>query len=459
MSGASPRPVGTSRGRLRLRVTAAAALASLTVVGFLGVATYLLAEHYLLRQREDSLLRQAYVDARIVRDEMQRSQEITAALASLDLSSRARVVARVGGRWYGTAVSADAASLPDRVRADVGRGAVVHQRARVEGRPVLVVGIPLDATGVDYYEIFSLEELARTLDTLRTALVVSGLAATVLGGILGWWTSRRVLRPVGDVAAAAERVARGDFDTRLVPGRDPDLGSLAASFNHMVDALEQRIERETRFVADASHELRSPLTTLSTATGLLATRRAELSPRGAKALDLVEAEVVRLRRLVEDLLELGRLDAGETTVPGQRTDVGAVVRDLPLTGADSAVSTPARPAFASIDPRRLERIVTNLVANADLHGRGLDRLVVRRGDSTVRIEVEDLGPGVDPGDRTAIFERFNRGATAGRRASTPGTGLGLSLVAEQVRLHGGRVWVEDRDVCGARFVVELPETP
>lgn len=451
---------------LRVRVTAAFALGSLTIVGILGLGTYAFAEHYLVRQREGSLLRQAYVDARVLRDEVQRRRGITAALGALDLGPRSAVVVSTGGRWYGTTVSGGRESVPAEVRDAVGSGAAARQRVEVDGRPVFVVGLSLPSIDAEYYELFELTELERTLAILRTALIGSGVLAIVLGGLLGWWVSRRVLRPVADVAAAAERVAGGDFRTRIETIDDPDLDSLATSFNHMVDAVERRIERETRFVADVSHELRSPLTTLSTATELMSARRAELPPRAAQALDLLEGEVGRLCRLVDDLLELSRSDAGVADFRPQPVDVAELVRRcVPAAPTDPEglgreagpqVVVPEGPALATLDKRRLERVLANLVANAESHGAGLRRVTVAHVDGEVRIAVDDAGPGVDPTDRDAVFRRFYRGAASGRRASEGGSGLGLALVAEHVRLHGGRVWVEDAPDGGARFVVVLP---
>lgn len=455
------RPHRSHRPRsLRVRFTAAFALVSLAIVGFLGVATYVFAEHYLVRQREDSLLRQAFVDARVLRDEVQRRQSVNAALDALDLTTRSNVVLEIDGRWYGSAVSAGPPAVPGGVRAVVARGEPARQRVELDGRPVLVVGLPLPSVATQYYEIFELDELEQTLDVLRTALVGSGILAVVFGGLLGWWLSRRALRPVADVALAAERVAGGDLATRITAEDDPDLRSLADSFNRMVDAVQRRIERETRFVADVSHELRSPLTTLSTATELMAARRDELSPRAAQALDLLETEVQRLCRLVEDLLELGRADAGVAELQLEPVDVGELVRrvlhspDVARNGTE--LITPAEPALARVDKRRLERVLVNLFANAESHGGGLERVTIASEGATVRIEVEDAGPGVDAKDREAVFRRFFRGAAAGRRASTPGAGLGLALVAEHVQLHGGTVRIEEREGPGARFVVELP---
>lgn len=455
--------------RLRFRVTVAFAVTTLTIVGVLGVATYMFAEHYLLRQREDSLLRRSFVDARLLRDELERGREISEALEMLDLGRSSVVVVSIDGRAYGTAVTPRRRAVPASLRRLVAEGDVGHLRMDTGGGRRFAVGMPLRSVDAEYYELFSLSELDSTLRTLRNALVVGGLLAAASGAVLGLWLSRVVLRPVTSFAAAAEEVAAGNLRTRLTPGDDPDLASLAVSFNHMVDAMEQRIDREERFVADVSHELRSPLTTLSTAAQIVTAHADELPERPREAVIHLETEVRRLQQLVEDLLELGRADAGVADVRREQVGLRELVENvLAAQGAESAAirltgeRSPAgtngsRPElYVDVDKRRLERVLANLVANAELHGNGLVGVEIGADAQTVRLTIEDSGPGIPSGDHEEVFARFHRGAAAGRRASTSGTGLGLALVAEHVRLHGGRVWAEDREEGGARFVVELP---
>jgi signal transduction histidine kinase len=266
---------------------------------------------------------------------------------------------------------------------------------------------------------------------------------------------------VGDVSAAAAQIAGGDLGARVEPPADPDLASMATSFNAMVDALTERMERDARFAGDVSHELRSPLTTLAAAASVLEARNAELSPQSRQAVHLVVEEVTRFRELVEALLELSRLQAGADALRLEPVRAGElilhVVRD---TVADSlaveiAPNVDATPVLT--DKRRLERVMTNLLVNASEHGGGATRVTAERHNGRLRVAVEDHGPGVRVEDRELIFERFARGRRAGSRGTSLGTGLGLALVAEHVKLLHGQVWVEDRvPLPGARFVIELP---
>jgi signal transduction histidine kinase len=228
----------------------------------------------------------------------------------------------------------------------------------------------------------------------------------------------------------------------------------------MADALEQRVERDARFVSDVSHELRSPLTTLATAADVLEARREDLPDRARTALELVVAEIDRFRSVVEELLELSRAQAAVDPLQLEPVRLGELVLQVTTRSAeaplvvDVAAGLDGEPVL--LDKRRIERVLTNLLDNARVHGGGAVGVAVTCTDGALSIVVDDAGPGVAVADRAAIFERFARGSKAGRRGTDSGTGLGLALVAEHVRLHGGEVWVEDRPAGGARFVVTLP---
>jgi signal transduction histidine kinase len=251
----------------------------------------------------------------------------------------------------------------------------------------------------------------------------------------------------------------------------------------MTANLQDRIEREARFTSDVSHELRSPLTTLTATVGVLEGHRTELSPRARSALDLLDGDLHRFTRMVDDLLEISRFDAGSAELSLDEVDPGELVRravgaSAPVgpDGRRSAVTFPVEigPGVEGlrlrVDKRRFERVMANLTENADLYAGGVSRVVVERyppppQDGThdgevaaerIRVIVEDHGPGIPANERDHLFERFYRGSRAGQRASSEGTGLGLSLVAEHVRLHGGSVRIEDAPRGGSRFIVELP---
>lgn len=362
--------------------------------------------------------------------------------------------------------------LVDRV---IGEGVAARQIAAVGDELNIIAGWPLpDERGLSsdaYFEFFSLDEVSDTLDSVRLSLVLGTAFTTALGVFAGSFAARRAVRPVGVAAQAAKAIAGGRLDTRLEPTEDPDLSVLANSFNDMASALQTRIERDARFASDVSHELRSPLMTLSASVEVMDARRDELPERAQVALDLLKSDVARFQGLVEDLLEISRFDAGavrlhlEELLAAEFVRHAVAVSSLPETPVE--VSPRAEMVVIEGDRRRLARVVANLIDNARLHG-GAEpdtpvEITVAEVDgpdepvTKIEIAVSDHGPGVPEDERTLVFERFARGGMAGRRASIDGAGLGLALVDEHIRMHGGRVWVEDRldGEPGARFVIEL----
>ncbi|HEX7167841.1 MAG TPA: HAMP domain-containing sensor histidine kinase [Acidimicrobiales bacterium] len=447
---------------LRARVTVAFALGALATSAVLSAVTYGLVRTSLVDQREDSAVSQAYLNARLVRDGLRTRSDIARVLTSLETPASGGVVVHQGDRWFANSLVIGSDVIPAGLRERVAQGAPGRQRFRLGGRSWLAVGVPIPRVGAEFYEAFSLAEADRTLSILSWSLAGAALLTTLGGAAIGRWVSARVLKPLASVSDAAAAIANGHLDFRLGEVGDRDLAPLATSFNRMVDALSDRIQRDARFASDVSHELRSPLTTLATSIDVLMVRREEMSERSQAALDLLDADLKRFQRLVEDLLEISRADAGVAELQLEEVEVPELVRHalgrasahVPLT-VDPAADGDARVLG---DKRRLERVVGNLVENANAYGGGAARVTVERVDGVVRVAVEDNGPGVPTEERAQVFERFFRGSAAGRRGAGSGTGLGLALVAEHVRLHGGRVWVEDAPGgAGARFVVELPK--
>jgi signal transduction histidine kinase len=237
---------------------------------------------------------------------------------------------------------------------------------------------------------------------------------------------------------------------------DRDLRSITHSFNEMVDSLQERIEREARFASEVSHELRTPLTALSTSIEVVSRRKDELPERVRRAVDVLESQVAYFERLVLDLLEISRLDAGVESALHEDVDLREFVERL------AELHHAPRPAcegdgswVVRVDKRRLERVLANLVENANRHGGGVSAIRLRSADGCVAIAVEDQGPGIPPEDRSRVFERFWRGVAA-RQSATKGTGLGMALVARHLNMLGGTISVEANEREGARLVVSLP---
>jgi signal transduction histidine kinase len=447
---------------MRARVTIAFALGALLVTSVLAAATYLLSERYLLEQRERNAGRQTYLDARLIRDALAADDTVDEALERLELATSQAAV-RHRGRWFGSGVAAGRDALPAGLRATVIGGQPAHQRAEILGEPRLVVGVPLPAADATYFEVFSLHELEETLGVIRNTLIGAALATTAGGAIVGVWAGRRVLRPVRNLGSAAARIAGGDLAARVERTGDADLDAVTESFNEMATALEARIERDARFASDVSHELRSPLTTLATTAEILENRREELSDRLRGTVDLLIGEIRHFQAMVEELLELSRAESGADPVLLEPVSLPELVFHAAsrLQGTPFVVDLdPSITGRLMLDKRRIDRVLTNLIANARSHGGGLRAIRAYRHDGVLRLEVEDEGPGIAPEHRQQVFERFFRGAKAGSRGDDHGSGLGLALVAEHVRVLGGSVRVVDPpEAVGTQIRVELPWRP
>ncbi|MFG2052606.1 ATP-binding protein [Micromonospora sp. NPDC048930] len=442
---------------LRARVTAAFAVGALLLAASMALFSYDLTRRSLLDERERAAVRAAYYDAAVVRSGLDtETPDVVAVLRSLDTGSSRRPLLHLPDGWYARNAEVGGAAVPAELQRLVHAGQPGVQRVRIDGQPILLVGIPL-AAGVGYYELTSLREVEETFQVVGLALTAVAIMVAGAGAALGWYATRHSVRPLTAVADAAERIAAGDFTTRLDPTTDPDLTRLSSSFNHMVDQLARRIEQDRRFAADVSHELRSPLQTLAAAASVLTRRRAHQDERTATAAGLVADEVARFQRLVDDLIQLAR-----TEQPAQRetVDIGLLAREACRARAlpERLVQVPAGTLTEwRVDRRRVEQILLNLLDNAVRYGGGpvAVRLSLRDGAVGV-IDVDDDGPGVPDADREVIFDRFVRGRAAHARAGTDGTGLGLALVAQHAAAHGGRATVVDR-ARGARFRVELAE--
>lgn len=456
---------------LRRRILLTITVGSLFLSMFLAITTYSLARSNLLAERTDAAINTSQRNAQ----GMERDLRSLPATTEVAAASLARVGVQDYLIWYNNAWTGGAATFqnpsvpPELIRAVIDNGESASQIIEIGDQLSVVVGWDIPGVG-SYFEAFSLEETNSTLSSVRLSLMLAAAISTGLAAVLGIFAARRAVRPVATAAQAASAIAGGRLDTRLESSDDPDLRVLTESFNDMAEALQERVERDARFASDVSHELRSPLMTLAASIEVMEARRDELPERSQSALDLLSGDVTRFQGLVEDLLEISRFDAGairlhlEELLAAEFVRQAVAVSSLPETPI--RVSERAEVALIRGDRRRLARVIANLIDNARAYGGdrvGVSIDVINPADepiSHILIAVVDNGPGVPEEERQLIFERFARGGGAGRRMDSDGAGLGLSLVDEHVRMHGGRVWVEDRldGNSGARFVIELMAT-
>ncbi|MFD1811091.1 HAMP domain-containing sensor histidine kinase [Rhodococcus gannanensis] len=444
------------RGRVILTFALGAALLSLA----LSTAVFATSREYLVGQRERSAERQTASHADFVRSVLYSSDTKPAlVLQALDIPVGTTLFLDQNGKWSASdpAVAFIPSAIPAELQESGTDGGSATMYITVAGNPYIGSRMVLNDAGDILYELSPVLELQSTLRILRITLFSWALVTTAAGAAMGFWASRRVLRPLHELAGTAARISGGDLDTRLARSQDRDLDTITTSFNAMVDSLQRRIDHERRFFGDVSHELRTPLTTLVTSVSVLERQRRDLPERSVRALDLISAELDHTRRLLDDLLALARSEAGLHPGDLEPVSVETLLSHTLTRSKRSAdlltVATEDRVAARKLS---LERALVNLMDNADRHGGGLVAVTVRRDGEFVAIDVDDAGPGVAPEDRERIFERFTTGRPARRTAGGSGTGLGLALVAETVSAHGGTVTCGDRPGGGARFTLRLP---
>jgi two-component system sensor histidine kinase MtrB len=258
-------------------------------------------------------------------------------------------------------------------------------------------------------------------------------------------------------------MAEGMLQTRLPVEAEDEFGAWAASFNEMAEALEAKISelseaqaRERRFTSDVAHELRTPLTALVGEASLLRTHLDRMPEDARRPAELLIHDVARLRRLVEELMEISRFDAGSESVTAEPADLASLVQATIRTrGWESRVGVRSQETVVHSDRRRLERIVANLIGNALEHGGPNVQVLVGRSGGHSFVEVSDDGPGIDPEHLPQLFDRFYK---ADRSRSGRGSGLGLAIARENAHLLGGAIEVWSEPGLGSRFRLILPVT-
>ena len=381
-------------------------------------------------------------------------------------------------KYQGTSNLLDPRSIPVSLRAMEEKksgtywvqGAMRYYGGRTE--PALIVANTLAIPGAgkyEFYVLFSLTQQESTLSLIRSSLWLTGLALTILIGLITWLVIRRISRPIREAATIAQQLTAGDLEQRMnVVGRN-EVATLGVAFNEMAVSLKQQISRlenlsnlQQRFVSDVSHELRTPLTTMKMASQVIYTARDKFDPVVARSAELLAAQIERFEALLSDLLEVSRFDAEAASVEIKNFDFVELVRKTidyvhPSQEQFIKLKTQEPEILIDADPRRIERILRNLITNAIDHREEKDiDITIVASENEVAVAVRDYGIGFTERDNKFLFDRFWR-ADPSRARTRGGTGLGLSIALEDAKLHQGTLQAWGRPQQGAQFVLTLPK--
>lgn len=374
-------------------------------------------------------------------------------------------------------VSPVGAQIPEELQNQVEQGRIASQFATVSFRgevtKALIIGTPTDSRipNLQLYLVFPLSAEEQTLGIMQNTIVTAGLALILLSAAIAWIVTRQVVLPVRQAASIASRFSEGHFKERMVVRGEDDMARMGNAFNSMAESLAQQIHSleeygnlQKRFTSDVSHELRTPLTTVRMAADIISDDAEEFAPPTKRAVELLESELDRFEALLTDLLEVSRHDAGVAELDTSHVDARSPAFDALDTVyhlADQAGTTiethmPDDPVVADVDPRRVERVLRNLLANAIDHSEQKPvALYLGANEDTLAFGVRDYGVGLKPGEAQLVFNRFWR-ADPSRVRRSGGTGLGLAISLEDAKLHGGTLdcWGDPGN--GSFFRLTLP---
>ncbi|KWX69082.1 MtrAB system histidine kinase MtrB [Mycobacterium sp. NAZ190054] len=367
--------------------------------------------------------------------------------------------------------------IPETLRDFVKAGQVSYQYATVHtdgfSGPALIIGSPTSSpvTNLELYLIFPLNNEDSTIALVRGTMATGGVVLLGLLAAIALLVARQIVLPVRSASRIAERFAEGHLTERMPVRGEDDMARLAVSFNDMAESLHRQITQleefgnlQRRFTSDVSHELRTPLTTVRMAADLIHDHAEDLDPALRRSTELMVNELDRFESLLNDLLEISRHDAGVAELAVEAVDLRSIVQSaLDNVGhlaqqatVEMIVDLPADEVIAEVDPRRVERILRNLIANAIDHAEHKPVEIRMASDvDTVAVTVRDHGVGLRPGEEKLVFSRFWR-ADPSRVRRSGGTGLGLAISIEDARLHQGRLEAWGEPGRGACFRLTLP---
>jgi two-component system sensor histidine kinase MtrB len=435
---------------------------------------------------------QSLFDSSDATDRVQVQNLLSSARTSISATSSSRLIAvlRVPGQESSTVAPQDSSTFGQstgvigadlRTQVQGNDGDQFWQSVTLAGEgastiPGIVVGSQITVPVAGRYELYiaySLQDAEATLLFVQQTLGVAGVALVLLIGAVTWIVVRFVVTPLRVAAETSQKLASGDLMVRIPEKGEDVIATLARSFNGMADSLQSQIreladlsEVQQRFVSDVSHELRTPLTTIRLAGDVLYDQRASFPPATSRTAELLHTQVERFELLLSDLLEISRYDAGSVQLESEPTNLVYLAEDAidslrslaESKGSDLRLVAPGGYLNADVDPRRIRRVLHNLIGNAIEHGEGKPVVVSVDSDAkAVALAVRDYGHGMSQAEVAHVFDRFWR-ADPSRQRTIGGTGLGLAIAREDASVHNGWLQVWSRPGEGSCFRLTLPRT-
>jgi len=487
------------RSSILFRVISTTFLLSIILISLVGSILFIQISNGIYREKTSESVSEAQslyeyaqgqVDATLYLTTLKLPTVIGKILQSNDLSlaTTPREVVLIGSpltkgqnnKFNGASGNVDPASIPKSLRVAVQksaagqwiRGTITFKDGTKKSAVIVgnAIEIPPQSPYELYY-VFLLSEQQTIVDFIGRLLLFAGFLLIFMIGGISWYVIRQAINPVRDAAEIAEQLTAGDLNRRmLVTGQD-EMARLAISFNEMALSMQQQISRlenlsrlQQRFVSDVSHELRTPLTTIRMASEVIAESKERMDPAAARSAELLQSQIARFESLLTDLLEVSRFDASASILELKDVDIKSLVIqsiDQLHVGHSGQVRTffPESDVIASVDPRRIERVLRNLISNAIDHSEGKAiEVTIRDTDIEVAVGVRDYGIGFTERESERLFDRFWR-ADPSRSRLRGGTGLGLSIALDDAKLHQGTLKAWGAPGKGAHFVLTIPKAP
>ena len=465
------------RSSILFRVISTTFTLSLILISLVGSILFIQISNGIFREKTSESVSEAQslydyaqgqIDATLYLTSLKLPEVVARILQASDLSvaTTPREVVLIGSplhhktndHYNGASGNVDPTSIPNSLRKIVRKsGTAQWVRGTIhfkDGRSMaaVIVGDAVEippGSPYELYHVFLLTEQQTIVNFIGRLLLFAGFLLIIMIGGISWYVIRQAINPVRDAAEIAEQLTAGDLNRRMQVSGQDEMARLAISFNEMALSMQQQISRlenlsrlQQRFVSDVSHELRTPLTTIRMASEVIAESKGKMDPAAARSAELLQSQIARFESLLTDLLEVSRFDASASILELKETDIKNLVIqtiDQLHVGHLGQIHTDfsQKPVTASVDPRRIERVLRNLISNAIDHSEGKPiEILIRQSDREVAVGVRDFGVGFTERESERLFDRFWR-ADPSRSRLRGGTGLGLSIALDDAKLHQG----------------------